>query len=725
MVFRFVEDKRLAKAKKISDSKVSLHIIRERPLSLWASIQGSAKDPYYIAIDLEMGVVGHVCPDFLRSKSRPSDMTLGWCKHLGKILLMLDDVQVGELYQAVESLRIIKSETALAEIIERIKMKAQKSPEENEVSLRDSLAHAVKSSTISDEELDAIREKLRAEIGQGSLFYRLMHMASILEESQQFAKVVMPLMIPYWRRAEQDFFTAFWSVGGIHRLDVAYLLAHIGRQLGLSVSIDLLQVPKDLLREEVADAKITLDVMGLEHRAFRRVSDDLVQQRMERLLFLLGITEAKVDDVRQYIESHTRKMHVDENKPQVDDFLIYCLQSVHHTTPLDIRKYERKKSYVLPREILDDPVLSFVLKSISATRSLELTIEEVYVHRTLFDWLKDPTDETIWIERPRKWTPDNLLNPGGYIVQWAVNSTRFHHEFLHAYDATDRLVIDPTSPIYPEIQPFDLTLCQAASQRGLGLERVVRPMNILSPEQTVRLVLKGTKIISNVLPWSVLQEFARVGVVKAGEIAAAVRECRGLRFVYGSHALEQALLAIQHLGSSGMSQKKYSEFHVILRTSPRRTTVDVARIAQQIILNEGPECQLLTSIVATKNDHLRLVASIARSTDNIIKFRKDLCTAIVEHVIGQSIYEGILTKIVKSDLRHYEMFKDILKQHIMADLVKAESVLASNPDSQAIRQNRLLQILTKSVTTPRSGPVSSQVLEEFNRLVGEIHKLVD
>ncbi|MFW9977990.1 MAG: hypothetical protein ACFFEJ_07935 [Candidatus Thorarchaeota archaeon] len=726
MVRRFVEPSRLKKAEKISDSKVNLHILREQPLSLWATLAGSGSSPYLIAIDLEMGVVGHVCPDFVRASSRiTGGSNIGWCKHMGKILLMLSSSQVEEIYQAIGSLRVVKSTKGLPEIIEEIKKQAAAPKKDTEVSLRDRIVHAAKSEKPSEAELDLIRNRLREEVGSGSVLHRLMHMQSILNDSARFIDVVTPLLVPHYKIAETDFFHRFWTKGGIQRLDETYILNAVAKRLGVKLTYDLLVVPDDISIEEKADGKFTLDLIGLSHPELEKILADVEERRLDRFRILLGISGTRFQEVESYVETKTKSRHeVQSSFSSRDDFLIYFLQAAQYDSPFDIERHKLQNHYRIPRELETDDVLTYVMKSISTTGVLQLTQDEVNQHQRLLTWMKNPTGDRKWVERPRLRTADRLLKTDGFIVQWEVNATRTHKEFFQAYDGTDRLIIDRTTPLYADIQPYDLTLCQVLEQRGSKLERIVRPSNILMPDQAVRLVLSGTDIISNILPWDVLHEFAHTGVVKAGETLAAIKACRTFPFVFGSQSLEKALMVIRNLGATGMSQKKYQELHTSLRTGSDRLTPDIRPFVHEIIVNEGPEFEIVSSLIDKEEDLMRLILKIGRSTSSLVQFRLKICEYLVNLVFTKMLPEGSLKKVAEGELGHYDMFKGLMRQHVKELSQKSKKTLQEDITLKQIRDDPLLKVLATEVKAPMTEAVSDIAKSELVKLVSRVQKLV-
>ena len=90
---RFIDSSRLSRARKITERSVlEFKIVQEDPVITYCYLQGSASDPYICFIDLKDNKVGHSCPDFDKSNryNNQRNQIAGWCKHLGKLLLLLD-----------------------------------------------------------------------------------------------------------------------------------------------------------------------------------------------------------------------------------------------------------------------------------------------------------------------------------------------------------------------------------------------------------------------------------------------------------------------------------------------------------------------------------------------------------------------------------------------------------------------------------------------------------
>ena len=225
LVQRFVESSRLSRAEEISDSKVKLEILRRDPLSVYCTIQGSGKEPYIVLIDLKEGIVGHACPDFSRAPParRYQGQAIGWCKHLGKLLLMLDKSDVDAIYQVVESLRVVKSGKKLPEILEHIKEQATKIDDKEKISLKDQIAQE-KETPASDGKL---AERIQQELIQHNIADSLIRMERLVDEVKDKYDELQPILFDEYKLLRKRFLDEFWTTTLIKRLEIAALLVRI------------------------------------------------------------------------------------------------------------------------------------------------------------------------------------------------------------------------------------------------------------------------------------------------------------------------------------------------------------------------------------------------------------------------------------------------------------------------------------------------------------------
>lgn len=83
LLSQFVGQSRLTRAVGIDDSTIILKNIRDKPVRIEASIQGTRV--YHLILDEDTKVIQHNCPDWLRKRKLRR-----FCKHVAKIFLMLE-----------------------------------------------------------------------------------------------------------------------------------------------------------------------------------------------------------------------------------------------------------------------------------------------------------------------------------------------------------------------------------------------------------------------------------------------------------------------------------------------------------------------------------------------------------------------------------------------------------------------------------------------------------
>lgn len=83
LLSQFVGPNRLSRAVGIDDSSVAIKTVRENPIRIEVSIQGTRV--YQLILDVGAKVIQHDCPDWLRKRKLRR-----FCKHVAKIFLMLD-----------------------------------------------------------------------------------------------------------------------------------------------------------------------------------------------------------------------------------------------------------------------------------------------------------------------------------------------------------------------------------------------------------------------------------------------------------------------------------------------------------------------------------------------------------------------------------------------------------------------------------------------------------
>jgi hypothetical protein len=287
-----------------------------------------------------------------------------------------------------------------------------------------------------------------------------------------------------------------------------------------------------------------------------------------------------------------------------------------------------------------------------------ITQDELNIHRTFFNWLKGSNVKTSWIERPRQRQPISTIKLDGFIVQWDINVKSLFDEFLQAYDGNTRLVLDATSPILPKVQPFDYTLCHEETLNRPDWTTVCKPKAILTPDQVIKLVKRGTRIISNLLPWDIFFNYFSVGFHSGGELEIAIKKCKSMGFAYGAPALKSELEALRSTGKSGLNEEKYSKYHKTLKGSTGRLNVSTRKICREILLAEGRQLNMLIKHVGSReDDRLRLVLKAGMDEGELHQFRKNLSKKIIHSIINKGISKQKLDIIIKEDLGLYNNMK--------------------------------------------------------------------
>ena len=73
MPSRLVPSRKISRARSISNRNVlEFTIVKENPLIAFCLIQGTAREPYTVIINLEEKYVAHWCPDFAKSRRSSS-----------------------------------------------------------------------------------------------------------------------------------------------------------------------------------------------------------------------------------------------------------------------------------------------------------------------------------------------------------------------------------------------------------------------------------------------------------------------------------------------------------------------------------------------------------------------------------------------------------------------------------------------------------------------------
>ncbi|MHA1929308.1 MAG: hypothetical protein ACTSV2_12100 [Candidatus Thorarchaeota archaeon] len=726
MPSRFVQGARLNRARKISDrSLVEFEVLSENPVIAYALIQGSGSEPYTVIIDDSRGVVAHSCPDFNKG--------IGWCKHLGKLLLKLPEGCVDRLNK--DRLRTIRGNSEIREHLESLReKKTLEAPDDHDVSLDEQihvLAKNLQNGKTPAQLLERVREGLKDEIEKSTPNMVLLKINLITKElssiqTDLFLKQVQEVLEPGVQKAYDHLVGCFWTASTIYRLELAFLLSTIPERLKIKMNPSSFVAPQDLSQEERTDARIVLSLLtgkSMDNSELSSIVGDIPEQeqfsaRLIRAGHKVIMAGTSVEGLKSWLTGKIRSSDLKTTRrTREDDLLIYILQTNGERPKLTV-KFGYRDFTNLPVTVVEaNPALDFIVQRIKTSERDYITRSEHRRHGQLFKWLDDKTVESGWSERVRVRQAETMLSQPGVIIQWDICVNGQHPELLHVDLGEVRYITDRSSHIHSQIQPFDMTLCHMSMKQGSEWTKVAKPIAILIPDQVVDLVLRGTPIISTVLPWDVLTKFAYSGHIESGQVEIGIRMCKQRRFAYGSIALEKALEELSMLGKSGLSDEFYAKAHDELKTSSGRLNTSTRPIARQILVGEGKSIQALLDILATKETtQLGYIIRAGKEAQDVGEFRKKLVQFVAKALLKGSLLNRLTPRLL-NELTEPELgVYSFIAHRIRNDLSKAYEDLRlwltekSSPTRRNIHSNIIGALIMEELKIPQYGALTKEEL---------------
>ncbi|MHA1718805.1 MAG: hypothetical protein ACTSWX_02715 [Promethearchaeota archaeon] len=680
MIRNLVSTSRLSRARSISDKNVlEFAIIQEDPLITYCIIQGSAPKPYTIIINLQDKYVAHYCPDFI---NRYHD----WCKHLGKLLLLLSDEQVNTIYEQKSQLNLIKDNdlTSYLEKIKEISLvqidNTIEIPFDERIKI---LVKYISEKETHDQQIQGLVKSLEDDLNSLNsdlILYKIDSYIKVLKDSEEdekrFIEIMHEIFLKKFRNALGIFIQNFWNLGIIIKLENAYILNKIANKLNYNFSFEKFQKPKNILKEEYYDAKITLEMLfegnkkNLEvlNRNWK-INQKVLIKRYYLIHDKLSISGTSIIEIKKWILSKIKpKSYVLQSYDLADDFLIYIMKSagerpIYSVKPGYSNYYTQRNFTFISSKLLEKyPALSYVIHHIKASDREYIMNKELSLHRNFFNWLSGDEIVPNWVELPRKRQPNFSLSTNSIIVQWDVNVNKLHEEFLETYTEGARIIIDPASPIVSFIQPFDYTLCNPKLIERPNWTKIAQPKTILSPDQVVFLIQKGVPIISNILPWQILSNFTKIGYISSGEVEIAIKKCDSMKFVYGSLILKENLEKLAIMGKTGLTEKNYSEFRVKLLKSSQRLNSSTRDYCRDIYQAEKRTIEKLFDLYSSnEKEILSIILKTTIKNKTISEFRINLLQKIFKSLFENNKVDHKFFDIIsRNDLGPYQNASKLL-----------------------------------------------------------------
>ncbi|QEE17373.1 hypothetical protein DSAG12_03206 [Promethearchaeum syntrophicum] len=745
MIQNLVSSSRLSRARSISDKNVlEFAIIQEIPLITYCIIQGSAQNPYTAIINLQEKYVAHYCPDFL-------NRSFDWCKHLGKLLLMLSDEQVKNISNQKSQLKLIKTSN-LSSYLEKIKeiSLVQVGDKINKIEIpfnerikilcryllkKESYTTQVKTLVKSlEDDLNILSSDL--------ILYKIDSYFELLKDSKEEEKLFIEAMFDFFYQKFHDileiFIQNFWNLGMINKLENAYILNKIANKLNYIFHFESFKKPKNISNEEICDAKITLELLfnGNQENLTNlnkswNISPQLLKKRYYLIYDKLEISGTSIIYIKKWISSKTNtKAYFLPAYDMADDFLIYIMKSAGERPIYFVKEgyssyYNQRDFSFISTTLLERyPTLNYVIQHIKTSNREYIMNEEINLHRKFFNWLKG--DEIIpnWIEHQRKRQPNFGLSKNSIIIQWDVNVNKLHEEFLQSFTDGARIIIDPTSPIISFIQPFDYTLCNPKLIDKPNWTKKAQPKTILTPDQVVFLIKKGVPIISNVLPWQIISDFTKYGYISSGEIDIAIKKCDSMKFIYGSYVLKSNLEKLAIMGKMGLSEKMYSDYQIKLGKSTKRLNVSTRDYCRNIYEAEKRTIEgLFKKFSSNEKDILSLILKSVLNSKNIAEFRIDLIQKIFKSLFEKNQVDQDFFKIIgREDLGPYQNASKLLFIFLKDSFLKFSKKFFSRKKitGDLIWKDKFGRIIASNIQTPQSNILSDIEREKIEEKIQEI-----
>jgi len=716
---------------------VEFEILQEDPVIVYGLIQGSASEPYTVIIDMSEPAIYHSCPDFNKGR--------GYCKHIGKILLKLQPASINKIATNRQSISVNRSiqaaATKLAKLKENIILESKEIGDIPLTEMIETVGRTLNSGGNADDALINIIQLLKNELDQSTHILTIMKLDSVVQAIQRSGSTsllskVEDILKQKFEDVMSNFLDSFWTTSTLRRLEQAYLLNRIAVGLRKCIELQPLELPSDISQAERIDARIVLGCLlnksiesaELLHVLGHQYDSFIIDDRFKLLSGKIEISGTSVPDVKRYVKSASSSIERwSRDTSYIDDLLIYIIKAngERPIMKVDLSKYY---SFVnLPTTIIEQhPSLNYVIEHIKTSGREYITKDELHGHKRLFQWLNGEDVSHRWAERPRNRQPDSSLNPQGLIIQWDVCVNGQYPEFLNAYRNNTRITIDKSSHLFSQVQPFDITLCHPEAKPGQEWSEIVSPTAILLPDQVVNLVLQGTEIVSNILPWDCLARFAQSGYIESGEISVAVDQCKKHRFAYGSVVLEKALTEISKLGRSGLSEESYQKIHEQLRISSGKMNSQTRPLAKQLVIGEGETLQSLVANYGKDEKHwLGVVIKAGKGSPTLEIFRETLVKTLVEDAFKRKkISQKFLSSLTSLDFGPYAVVGARIRQKFLTAFneLKQVLVLTTPPTKARVGTNYIGDLVLSDLKLSKYGRFSE---EEFQAVQLRIKSISD
>jgi hypothetical protein len=745
-----VDTARMGRARKISSKAVlEFKIVSEDPLKAYCLIKGSSSRPYIQIIDLEKKIVGHSCPDFNKSRgnrySRYGSRSSGggWCKHLGKLLLMIDPEQVDRVYAVHGQLQTIRQDSQLNAILTDYKQDLlinadSKEDSAEEVNIDDSiqLIHKLIRSNgdihTLQKVVDGIIPKIKKILDESNSISSLFFIESLVhgmtpEVSVKFDELTGNTFSTNLKEIYTEFITSFWYRTLIYRLEIAYYLKILIKKIGLQKSKNILIIPKSITNDEIIDANLILEYLKRSNKELKqllgKIAKEEIENRRRRMVHEINIKGSIIPDLVRIVDSSFSMFQMIFDT-KVDDLLIYIMKTNNESPTYDVKVNNYQGFTNLPNWLVEDhPAFKFIYDRIKTGGREYITTAEIRGHSKFFSWLRDKSNKEHWIELPRSRVSETIFPPSGILIQWDFNALHTQPNLIESYMGNKKLLIDQTSPIANQIQPFDITICTSDFKDIGNYSLKVFPQHILHPDQVVDLLFQGFKIYSTVLPWDKLSTFIEKGKIDSGDVSLGIAECQSRSFVYGSITLSNELEKLNHLGRKGCSDEQYIDAYTKLKQDTGRLNRESRPVAKEIKLAEGRNLDLiLKALYKNETERLQTIVTTIRESPSLAEFRVNL----INNSLGKNkikITKEFMNLLMSSDLGNYNVILPHITKVFDDSYIRLKRMLnTKGSKTQArIRKNILGDVLLNETFTG-SFSLNEANLDIFREKIDEMGK---
>ncbi|MCE7737005.1 MAG: hypothetical protein GPJ54_19120 [Candidatus Heimdallarchaeota archaeon] len=730
---RLVERSRMVRAKKISKSSIKeFEVINEDPLIAYLIIQGSSSSPYIVIIDFKKNHAAHSCPDFNRRRS--------FCKHFGKLFLLLPDYLFGKVVQ--NQSRLNKIYGGVDKLLNEIKSKKMEEKiDNNEIELEDlSLIESIKAyytGKRNEPLLQAIKQLIDIELKTDKPYLFFLKLNNILEipdslSKEDFRGKISSHIKEKFLKNVITVYSKINSTNLIKQLELAYFISDIAKQLEYNLPFIDINTSSVKIRELSNFIAMTEILYRFQPEMIDQIKQTVpnnfdyeaeVSEAFNRIKRKINFTGTSLGKLNNWISKKQKDMtNYSFSIDYIDEFLVYCIQSNNEKVKYKLSLY-KELAHPSTKLLEANPAVRFVFNEIKESERDYVTRNEFTRHRKFFKWLETGKISGKWVERTRQRIPDILLDTDGVIVQWKLNIHQKTTDKYYALDESIKLNLTTDSMQYKQLQPYDYTLSDSKMRFNGEYSKSVTPKHILQPDQVVNLVLQGVKIVSNVLPWDVLSKFSQSGYVKGGDISVAINQCSERSFVYGSLALQNALENILKLGRIGISEDVYEEIHKILKTDTGRLNSISRPLVKRIVIAEGEYFENLFSLIDFSQDNIQLlVVKSAKTNPTLVKFRNKLIKEVLRvSKQKEEIWGKIFSSINNMDLGHYLAFKSEFRSTIIKETKKLNSLISKKPISEkTIYRNFMGKIVCDNLGFSPKSQFGDYEVKEIAKIISNI-----